>query len=80
MYSNIQSSFVFRGFLMVVLRNCGFASRIKIHHSDHSIDRSANIRRQLEREFEPCHLMFKGSKECKKKPPLQCTCKEKKKI
>ena len=61
MYSNIHSSFVFHIFLMAVLRNCGFAPRIKIHHSDHSIDRSTSISRQFEQEFEPCRLVFKGS-------------------
>ena len=55
----------------------GLGPRIKIRHSDHSMDRSINISRQFEQEFESCHLMFKGSKEKSKQLPLQRTCKEK---
>jgi hypothetical protein len=40
----------------------GFTSRIKLSHSDPSMDRSIRNVRQLKQVFEPYHTMFKEVK------------------
>jgi len=56
----------------------GFAnSKIKIHHSDSSVNMSVSILRHLELVFEPYRISFEEMKEQYKWLPPQCLCKEK---
>jgi hypothetical protein len=46
------------------------SAKIKIHHSDPSMDRSIKIVRQFEQDFEPYRVMFKELKEKKRVAPI----------
>ena len=73
-YSNVHSSFAFRGFLL-----CGFANLWGFPNENASlqVDRSINIFQQLEEVFEPCCVTFKEMKE-RKSSSHQSFCKIKK--
>jgi hypothetical protein len=47
----------------VASQSCEVASRIKIHNSGPSMDRSTKIVQQIKQVFEPYHMMFRGVKE-----------------
>jgi hypothetical protein len=49
---------------------------MKIHYSDPSMDRSVKIIRQLEQDFEPYRMEFRGLNEKEKQLPLRASAKE----
>jgi hypothetical protein len=55
-------SSLFAGLYFVVSQICGIAPRIKMHHSDPSMDRNVRMFRQLGQIFEPFFVMFRELK------------------
>jgi hypothetical protein len=54
----------------VVSQICGIAPRIKMHHSDFSLDRNVRIFRQLGQIFEPFCVIFRELKGKKEAAPV----------
>jgi hypothetical protein len=52
--------------------------RIKIHHSDPSVERNTKIFQQIKQVFEPYHMVFQGVRGWEEQFPSQCFCKKKK--
>jgi hypothetical protein len=65
------------GLYFTVLQIGKIGPRIKIHHSDPSMDRNIKIFQQIQWVFKPYHMVFQGVSRWGEQFPSQCFNKEK---